>query len=39
MDCFCYLVNLASLNGKTIFDPTPSDNPKCEVRVEDEPSG
>jgi len=34
MDCFCYVLNLASLNGKDIFDPTPDANPKCEVRTD-----
>jgi hypothetical protein len=39
MDCFCYLLNLASINGKTVFDPTPSDDPKCELRAEEEEFG
>jgi len=40
MDCLCYLVNLASLNAKDVFEPTSPDNPVCEVPVEEKkPSG
>jgi hypothetical protein len=34
MDCFCYLLNLASLNGSDVFDPTTAAKPKCEVRTD-----
>ena len=40
MDCFCYLLNLASLNGSSIFDPASTADPKCEVRTDGaKPSG